>query len=183
MVHTFWHWQTVLCSVASWSDLNKWSGWRWVGLGGVSGIFLLYDLSLRKRRPKIPLGFYRSLLAFCWFVNLKQVLFCHLYIYCFPPSCSFIYLFSILSSCFYFDMLFEMTIWPVYSHRERGKMWVKIVISGFMKDGEILVNWGDPIMHLIKDTSSTYHLSHHVFIKYVCAFSVNGVCACEYAWS
>lgn len=32
-------------------------------------------------------------------------------------------------------------------------------------------------MHLINPTSSTYHLSRHVFIKYGCAFGLN-VCAC-----
>lgn len=32
-------------------------------------------------------------------------------------------------------------------------------------------------MHLINDTSSTYRLSRHVFIKYGCAFDLN---ACVY---
>lgn len=133
MVHTFWHWKAVLCSVASWSDLNAWSGWRWAGQGragrGVIGILLLYDLSLRKRRPEIPLGFYRYLLAFCSFLNYKCIGVCFfLFFFCsfvhivFPPSCCFIYSFVfLLLLYFYVDYVVKYDHTPVYSDKREGE--------------------------------------------------------------
>lgn len=54
--------------VASCSDLNGRLCWKRVkDKGEVWGILLLYDLSLWKRRPKIPLDLYRYLLPFCLF--------------------------------------------------------------------------------------------------------------------
>lgn len=144
MVHTFWHWKAVLCSVASWSDLNAWLGRRWTGAGqgragqGVIGILLLYDLSLRKRRPEIPLGFYRYLLAFCSFLNYKCIgvcffgfFFAHLYILFFLLHVVlFIHLYSYYYCTFTLTMLLNMTILQFTVTRGRGNLWVKIDLFG-----------------------------------------------------
>lgn len=58
-----------------------------------------------------------------------------------------------------------------------GDLWI-------CQSGSFVKIQGDPVMHLINDTSSTYRFSRHVFLKYGCAFGVNAcvcVCACEYA--
>ncbi len=87
-----------------WASFWDGGGWVW----GITGILLLYDPLLRRRKPEIPFDFYW--LLYCHFVDfwILNVFFFFICTYRFPLSCCFIYSFLFLLLCFYFDMLLKI---------------------------------------------------------------------------